>query len=456
MKRGAETMRRGIAVLTLLLLAPGAGQAGWVDPGVPGDVSQRVEIPPAKIPVLSGTFLTFFLYQNDGDFDSTPPLFDEYGQSIGYFDVRVYPRLTWRPTRAVTFQYYAEIGGALWSQQSDDEYPDLVDSRPVYIQKELWAEILLPRESFGFRVGFQYIHDPTLLFLEKYVGAFTGFYREEQTQVRLIALQVPDTVYEGIEFDQNNFQNDDFVFAADAELCPTEQLRVRPGLYFEWDQTDVARPRYLWNPCLNVSYDFGSAGMLELDAALQTGFQEHGSLNNRTLDLIAGAVQLHGRTRLGAAALEANLLAFSPDDGDPYNGVDSEFRYSGFSRSRTLLLSQNWILDQYNNLDEKAAEAGAGMFLADVFAHLPVVPSLEVFGVVGYGMALEPRYVNGGRTVGTELDGGILWQPYPNTQVIAVGGTVMPGGAGAALLNEINLAALDPIYYFQAALAVSF
>lgn len=447
-------MRRGIAVLVLLLLAPGL--AGWTDPGVPGDVSQRVDVPPGKIPVLSGTFLTFFLYQNDRDFDSTPPLFDAYGQSVGYFDVRVYPRLTWRPTRAVTFRYYAEIGGALWSQQSDDLYPDLVDSRPVYIQKELWAQILLPGEDFGFRLGFQYIFDPTLLFLEKYVGAFAGFYRKERTQVRLIALQIPDTVYEGIEFDENNFQNDDFVFAADAELQVTEAFRIRPGLYFEWDQTDVARPRYLWNPCVNLAFDFGSAGMLELDAALQAGFQEHGSINNRTLDLLAGALQLHGKTRLGVMDLEANLLAFSPDDGDPYNGADSGFRYSGFSRSRTLLLSQNWILDQYNNLDEKAAEAGAGMFLADVFAHLPVVSTLEVFAVAGYGMALASRYVNGGQTIGTEVDAGLLWEPYKNTQVIAVGGTVLPGRAGAALLNEIDLDALDPIYYFQAALAVNF
>jgi len=447
--------RQGIAALVLCLLVPGLG--GWIDPGVPGDAPQREEIPVNKVPVLSGTFLTFFLWQNDRDFDNTTPLFDEYGQSVGYVDVRIYPRLAWRPTRAVSFQYFAEIGGALWSRKSDDAHPDLVEQQPVYVQKELWAQVLLPWEGSGVRVGFQYIYDPTLLFLEKYVGAFTGFYRwEGGAEVRLVALQVPDTVYEGIDFSENNFQNDDFVFAADAVLRPAEGLRVKPGLYFQWDRTDVARPRYLWNPCVNVAYDFGSAGLWELDAALQAGVWENRSIDNRTLDLVAGALQVHGRFRVAGVTVETNLLALSPDDGDPYNGVDSGFWYSGFSRSRTLLLSQNWILDQYNNLDKKAAEAGAGVFLADLFARGPVAAGLELFGVVGYGLALEPRYVLGGRTIGTEVDAGLFWQVVPSAQMMVVGGAVFPGVAGAALLNEIDPTACDPIYYFQAALAVTF
>jgi hypothetical protein len=446
--------RRVLAVLVLCLLAPGL--AGWVSPGEPGDVPKREDFPVDKAPVLAGTFLTFFLWQNDRDFDATKPIFDEYGQSVGYVDVRVFPRLAWRPTRAVTFLYFAEIGGALWSRKSESDHPDLVVHQPVYIQKELWAQVLLPWEGSGFRLGFQYIHDPTLLFLEKYVGAFTGFYRwEGGTEVRLVALQVPDTVYEGIEFGENNFQNDDFVFAADALLRPREGLRVKPGLYFRWDRTDVARPRYLWNPCVNVGYDFGKAGFWELDAALQTGFWENRSIDNRRLDLLAGAVQIHGRSRVAGAVVETNLLALSPD-GDPYNGADTGFSYSGFSRSRTLLLSQNWILDQHNNLDRKAAEAGAGLFLADLFVRVPVATGLDVFGVLGYGMALEPRHVLGGRTIGTEVDAGLFWTPYPGTRMMFVGGAVFPGRAGAALQNEIDLAACDPIYYFQAALAVTF
>ena len=83
-------------------------------------------------------------------------------------------------------------------------------------------------------------------------------------------------------------------------------------------------------------------------------------------------------------------------------------------------------------------------------------PGLEVFGVVGYGMALETRYVLGGRTIGTEVDAGLLWEPYHNVQMVFVGGTVLPGRAGSALQNEINLSGCDPIYYFQAALAVRF
>ena len=421
-----------------------------------GAADPEEELPVSKIPTLSGTFLTFFLWKNDRDFDSTEPLFDEYGQSLGYVNVTLYPRIMWRPTKTVKFYYFAEIGNAFWSSTEADPLSQVAESKPVYVQRQLWAQILLPWKGYGVRVGFQYICDPTLLFLEKDVGALRAFYRTEDTAVRFTALQVPDTAYEGFDFDENNFENDNFMFAVDGIFSFVEGTTIRPGLFFQWDRTDVERPKLLFNPCVNLTQAFGRAGTWELDAVLQAGRWENRSINNQDMDILAGALQLHGAFSLHKASLEMNLLAFSPDDGDPHNGLDTGFQYSGFSKSRTLVLSQNWIFDQYNNLDEKAAASRAGLFLADLYARFPLGKGFELFGVLGFGMVLEEKFANQGQTLGTEIDAGLNWYPYTNTRLIALGGVLVPGRAGAAFRNEIVLDATDPLYYFQGAIEVSF
>jgi len=174
------------------------------------------------------------------------------------------------------------------------------------------------------------------------------------------------------------------------------------------------------------------------------------------MDLIAGALQLHGKYTGKRLNLEFNLLGFSPDDGDPHNGRDTGFFYSGFSKSRTLVLSQNWIFDQYDNLDEQAAASGAGLLMTDVYAGISVGTGWELFAVLGYGMILESKYANGGNTIGTEFDAGAVWTPYPGIRLIALGGVLAPGRAGAAFENEISLIATDPMYYFQGAVEAAF
>jgi hypothetical protein len=425
-------------------------------PGATEDADLRETFRQEKFPTFSGSLRTFFLWKNDRDFDDTEPLFNEYGQSVGYMDVTLFPRLTWDINRSVRVQYYAEVGKAFWSRSDQEPIPEVVETRPVYIQKELWTQIYLPWKGYGTRVGFQYVHDPTLLFLEKYVGALHAFYRDDSLEVRFTALQVPDTVYEGFSFEENNFQNDNFVFALDTVLPAWQETRLQLALFFQWDRTDVNRPKLLWAPCVNFALDLDRWGTWELDAVLEAGRWQNQSINNRDLDILAGALQIHGSFSIGRAALESNLLFLSPDDGDPHNGLDTGFQYSGLSKSRTLILTQNWIMDQYDNLDEKAAISKAGALIASVFCRLPLAKTLEAFGVTGYGMVLEKRFAGGGRTLGAELDAGLFWHLAEAARVIVLGGVFVPGEAGGALQNEILLTADDSMYYSQAAVEVTF
>ncbi|HDH97031.1 MAG TPA: hypothetical protein ENF73_04825, partial [Proteobacteria bacterium] len=43
----------------------------------------------ARLPKIGGEFRTFFIYQNDSDFDDTEPLYGEYGQSVGYISTMI-------------------------------------------------------------------------------------------------------------------------------------------------------------------------------------------------------------------------------------------------------------------------------------------------------------------------------------------------------------------------------
>lgn len=437
------------AACALLLLA-------WA--AAPGRLLAEEESPAySKLPDFSGSFLAFFLWKNDRDFDRREPLFNEYGQSAGYAEATFRPRIDWQAHRTVRFHYYAEIGDSLWSRTDVDARSEIARNKPVVRHKEFWAEIELPRDRYSVRIGFQEIRDPTALVLKKNVGALMGRYRHDDHAWRIVALQIPDTTFEGFTFAENNFENDDFVLAIDASLPLEERAIARPGLLFQWDRSDVDRDILLANGCLNLSGEFGDGHFWALDLVLQGGRGNSRSIDSRDMEILAGACQARAGLGLKRVSIEANVVAFTPDDADPYNGRDTAFRYSGFCRSRTFFLSENALFDQFDNLDERAAASGAGLLLADLYAAANLTDSLKLFAVVGYGSVLEDRYANGGHTIGLETDLGIVWQPYSHTKLTALGGAVVPGRAGGAFQNELgSLAGDDAMVYFQAALEVSF
>lgn len=420
-------------------------------------LAEEAESAYSRLPDFSGSFLAFFLWKNDRDFDRREPLFNEYGQSAGYAEVTFRPRIDWQAHPTVRFHYYAEIGDSVWSRTDVDARSEIARNKPVVRHKEFWADIELPCDRYALRVGFQEILDPTALVLKKNVGALTGRYRRNDHAWRIVALQIPDTTFEGFTFEENNFENDDFVLAIDGDLPLGERTAARPGLLFQWDRSDVDRDILLANGCLNLSGAFGDGHFWALDLVLQGGRGNSRSIGNRDMEILAGAVQAHAGLGLERVSVEANVVAFSPDDNDPYNGRDTAFRYSGFCGSRTFILSENALFDQFDNLDERAAASGAGLVLADLYAGACLTESLELFAVLGYGTVLEDRYANGGHTIGLEADLGLVWQPYDHTRLTTLGGTVVPGRAGGAFVNELgSLEGDDPMVYFQAALEVSF
>jgi len=231
------------------------------------------EIQGAKKSTLDfhGWLKTYFIYKNDQDFDSKTPIFNEYGQSLGFFAVAFDPRITWQPHPQITVSYLADITGSLWSSTNVDPRLDQLQNQPVYLQKEFWTQVILPSNTYGFRVGFQYFEDPTRLFVKKYLGALRTFYRRDSSWLAFTVAQIPDTTYEGIDFSENNFENDNFVFALDGRLTTDTRLAFRPGLFFQWDRTVVDKTKFLVNPCLNLHGQLSEDLTFDIDLVLQTG-----------------------------------------------------------------------------------------------------------------------------------------------------------------------------------------
>jgi hypothetical protein len=197
---------------------------------------------------------------------------------------------------------------------------------------------------------------------------------------------------------------------------------------------------------------------LRVDLALQLGQARRAGPNNRDVDLAAGAAEIGVGVYAGPFTFNTTLLAFTADDGDPNDQYNTAFAYSGKPTAKTLMLTRNWLYDQYDSLDLRAAAQGAGFFLADEEIRFsPVAEVLDLFGVAGYGRVLDTTNLGDDPTVGIEGDLGLQWYLYDRRVTFTLlGGGLWPGGASARLKNEIDLDARDPIYYGQGNMEIRF
>lgn len=444
---------------TLLLLLAGAlllvGTVGSA-------LAQNEGSTELNLPAFDVEFRNFFLIQNDRDFDRTDPLYDENGQTVGYFATILRPGMTWNPIEQVLVRYQLQIGENLWSRNNAEERDPGAADVPVFQTREIWADVLLPGQV-GVRTGYQYLYDPTHLFLDRHLGALQLYYDLDNLRLVLLGAMMPDSVYEGTtaeppatELEQNNFEHDSFIYAFQAEMRAGDWAIV-PAIYGWNDKTEVGREKNLVNPCVHADGPVGRHVALDADLALQWGLFRNGGIDNKDVDLFGYAAQIGVLAEWTKANLRGNALFFSGDNGDRADLLDTGYTYSGWSKSATLLLSENELQDQYDNLDERVARQHAGMLLADVRAGYLPIESLELFGVVGYGRAIQTDELADDATVGVEGDLGLTWTPYaPYVSFTVLGAGLWPGESGAAVRNEIDLAAKDPIYGGQALMDIKF
>ena len=404
-----------------------------------------------------------FLFRSDFDFDRTAPRYNASGQTVGAFATVLTPRLTWHLAENLRVTYEVEIGLNYWSRNNPDTESALSPDVFVMKHREMFAEGEFVRGRLDFKVGYQRFRDATGLFLNHWIGAAQVGYRwADDDRVGLFVGEVPDQTYEGILVRDNNFKRDILVFGGRLDLGLGPGWGLAADLSALYDSHVVGRTRWVVAPSARLSFESGPWNA-SLDAALQAGRFQHATLRGEDATVLAWAAQGHVGFSRHPWSVELSLLALSPDDGYDGNSRQGAFLYSAKPLSKTRILTEDEVRDWYDNLDERLStfEGGfflnrAGLFLADLSVGREVTSFLQPNLIVGAAMALEPRNALGNRFVGVEAlcDLTFFWREVLFAHVSA--GVLVPGRAAAAVVNQIDRAATDPIWMTEVSLTVRY
>jgi hypothetical protein len=455
--------RLRVVASTAVLLLAGAAQAAE-DPAAaerPGrpDVAQS----PWARTELRADLQSLFHFKNDADFDRAQPTYDASGQTVGAFATMLTPRLTLHILDSLRIYYEVELGLNFWSKQNPDQQDPLSPDVFVLKHREIYGAGELLAETLGFKVGYAHFRDPTGLFVAHWIGvAETWLALSEGTRVGLFVGQVPDQVYEGILLAENNFKRDIWLFGGRVDLDRSASWRMAAAVTGLYDSHLVDQTRWLACPSLRGELFWGRLSA-RLDLALQAGQQQGRALDGEAQTILAWAAQAGVGLELGSWDLRWTVLALSPDDAHEGNNTSHAFLYSGKSRSATLMLTEDELRDWYDNLDERASSFlggffvnRAGLFVGDMQAtwrvHERIRPSL----ILGAASVLKPQNALDGAFVGVEAD--LVLEMAISDYLVAhlVVGGLIPGAAGAALLNGIDKQAKDPIIATEASLLLRY
>jgi hypothetical protein len=404
-----------------------------------------------------------FLFRNDSDFDRTTPYYNANGQTLGAFATVFRPSFTINVTDRMRMFYQAEIGLNYWSKHNPDQEDALAKDVFVMKHRELWASGEIADEQVGFKVGYQYFRDPSGLFLAHWIGAAQAWWNVDTVnRVGLFIGQIPDQVHEGIDVRENNFKRDILVFGARTDLRLARRVYLSAGVYDLFDSHVVGRTRWVVAPVVHLDARFGKFSTA-LDGVFQYGRSGKAARDGSNQTILAWAAQAHGTLDFRPFEIDLNLLALSPDDAYEGNSRNGAFLASAKNRSATMLLTEDEVRDWYDNLDERMSTYGGGFFenragllVADVKARWSILPEFRPAVILGAATVLQPKNALGGRLVGIEAAVDLGFHAGRYLEAHLLGGALLPGKAGAALVNRIDLDAKNPIFSAEASLMVRY
>jgi hypothetical protein len=410
-----------------------------------------------------GYLWNLFLYRNNSTFDSTPPAYSTNGQTVGALATLFRPQLTFHINPHVRIYYEAEVGLNIWGQNDPNEQ---VSSAPDYFvlrHRELYTEGDVLSGHLGFKVGYQYLRDSTGLFLGHWIGAAQSFYQwRPDSRVGLFIGEVPDLTQEGITVDQLNFLRDIFVFGPKLEMKLGDSVDFAAGGHSLYDASVIGRTRWLVAPNAQVTWH-GKPLSGSLGAVLQAGESESSGLGGINQTILAWAAQGHADLVLPKASFAFNALALSPDDASSGNSCSGAFLYSTKTTSSTIMLTEDELRNWYDQLDMRMAsfqggfwQHRAGLFVGDVKGTWLLTDWFRPALVVGVGSVLNSANALGRSFVGLETDLNLEFRASDALVLNVIGGSLVPGGAAAALINKINTNATDTMYTVEAGLTVHF
>ncbi|MFH1530216.1 MAG: hypothetical protein ABIK09_05705 [Pseudomonadota bacterium] len=410
---------------------------------------------PAENVEVHGTFITAFLFQTDSDFDSTARHYDRDGQTVGQAATFFRPDLTLRPLDHLTLFYQVELGWNAWSRNNVDQWFPAADDAFLVKHRELWA-----RWDFdggvGLGAGYQHVADPSRLFLDHWSGFLSVDITSSGSRTRILAGQLPDSTFEGIEVRDNNFVHDAFLVGALGEFDVTEDLVLDAALLGLGDYRVPERPLYLATALAGVRYQTRS---LRVWGHLlgQSGVWKSSGVNGGDQAVLSWAAQAGMEHRIAGAHWGVNLLALSPDDDHDGNNRIGAFFGSAKNYSASLWLTEDELRDRYDNLDERIATTWgpfslnrAGLMVFDANVGFHITDWFHPVLIAAAAWNLNRRNAEDHVFVGFETDLLLEFPLGTGTSLLAMGQFLLPGTGASVFVNEIDREATQPLFGAQA------
>jgi hypothetical protein len=156
-------------------------------------------------------------------------------------------------------------------------------------------------------------------------------------------------------------------------------------------------------------------------------------------------------------------VLLSGDDAHQGNGTLHGFFGSGKNGSPSTWLTEDETRDRYDNLDEQIATSwGAffvnrpGLFLLDASAGYAVTDWYTPRLVVATALTLSPDHALGETFVGAEISVHNRFRLGPHARLVADLQLLVPGGAAAAFVNDVDRRATEPAFGAQLGFVATF
>lgn len=403
---------------------------------------------------LNGEFTNLFLWRSDRDFDPLVPSYEEEGQTVGEVSTYFRPQLSMWPAEKIRIYYESELGLNVWSRNDPDQYFAAANNYMVYKHRELYTEFDL--DVARFKVGYQRLQDPTDLFLSHWMGAATLEASLGNIGIRLFVGQLPDTTFEGMMVDDNNFIHDNITWGVDGEMYFLQKrLKVAGGFVGVHDDRITHKPLILYTPFLGIEYsdDFFHGKVYGM---MQAGKWENSGVARIDQEILAWAATANVGVTTRCLDADWNVFVLSADDEHDGNRQFGAFFYSGKNHSRSMLLTEDELRDRYDNYDEQMSTNWgsffvnrAGLVVTDITVSGKGMGGFHPELVVAGGFTLEDHNSNGNRYMGVEADIVLAVDVLKIASLVAVGQLFFPGEAAAAYVNRADLQATDSIYGVQ-------
>jgi hypothetical protein len=417
---------------------------------------------------LRGNFLTQMHLRNDNDFDGSERFDDLDGQSDGQLASFFSPIFTARAGGDVMVRYQLDLGWNAWSRNDPGQPNQFFSMRTPGLlarHKQAWAQ--WKGDGVRLRAGFQQVKDPTGLFLDHTIGALNvrlnlGAKHKKMQHLTLLMGQLPDTTIEGFDIRNDNLVTDSFLFGMSHRAVFTPELSLRSGLYYLQDRRALERPLDLGVGSLSLRWQNKDIKVWA-DVAGQYGQWSNSTVAGGDADVRSWATQLGYSHKQGRMDWGVNFLAISADDDDDGNDVMGAFMGSARNRSRSIFLTEDETRDRYDNLDERLgsywgplAYAPAGLMVSEASFGAQLNSSYHARLVLAMGVVLNPARTFGERYAGGEVSLLQTFALSDRARLLLNGLLFMPGGAAAAMINDIKRSARQPLYGASAGFAVQF